>query len=201
MNRTKSIALSFTMLALSGLSTATAQVARDSIANRFTVSSAMFVLPDSQERPRAVEYSDRYYTLLRIHRIASYAVLPVFAVQYAAGDQLLKGDAPGWARPTHDAGTATLAALFGFNAVSGVWNLWDSRNDKAGRTRRFMHVGLMTVATAGLLWSAQSAPDNDDDENGGVVVASSDRGTRHRDIALGAMGVASVGTVIMWLWK
>ena len=54
-------------------------------------------------RRKAIVYSDAYATRLRIHKVLSWGMLPLFAASYFSGDQLLeKGtDAPSWARTMH----------------------------------------------------------------------------------------------------
>jgi hypothetical protein len=47
-------------------------------------------------RPRAIEYSDAYYTRLRIHQIASYAELPMFAAEWVLGQRLLNEEKTGF---------------------------------------------------------------------------------------------------------
>lgn len=53
-----------------------------------------------RRRPKPVEVSEWYSRRLTIHRDVAYATIPVFAVQYAAGEQLYKKSsaAPTWAR-------------------------------------------------------------------------------------------------------
>src|SRR4029078_5164915 len=86
-------------------------------------------------RPRAIEVSDWYSRRLTIHRYVAYATVPVFALQWIAGDQLFnKGaGAPTWAKTTHRVGATTLAGMFTVNTVTGVWNWWDSRALAKGR--------------------------------------------------------------------
>ncbi|MEO7085021.1 MAG: hypothetical protein ABI442_04180 [Gemmatimonadaceae bacterium] len=45
-------------------------------------------LDPPRKRPRVVEVSDWYSRRLAIHNVVAYATIPVFALQYAAGDQL-----------------------------------------------------------------------------------------------------------------
>src|ERR1044071_8021915 len=104
-------------------------------------------------RPRAIEYSDAYYTRLTIHRYGSYAMLPLFAAEYALGDKLINDPSPGsWIKSTHEVVALGIGALFTVNTVTGVWNLWESRNDPAGRTRRLVHTALMLASAAGFAY-------------------------------------------------
>lgn len=105
----------------------------------------------TRTRPRAIEYSDAYYTRLTIHRWGSYAMLPLFGAEYILGNELLNGSHPSsWVKPTHTTVAIGLGALFGINTVTGLWNLWDSRHDANDRTRRYVHTVLMLAADAGL---------------------------------------------------
>jgi hypothetical protein len=84
-------------------------------------------------RPRSFEYSDAYGTRLAVHRVASYAMLPLFAAQYVTGDQLIRkgSDAPQWARSAHGPLAAGVATLFAVNTVTGGWNLIEARRAPA----------------------------------------------------------------------
>jgi len=145
------------------------------------------------QRRKAVEYSDWYAIRLKVHRIGSYAEFPVFAAQYVVGQRLMNSTPRSDAlQGTHGALAAATGWLFASNTVTGVWNLWDSRQDPAGRTRRLIHSALMIASDAGFLWTAGLA---DDDQVGG----SNTR--RHRQAAIAAMSLSAAGTVMMWLWR
>jgi hypothetical protein len=144
-------------------------------------------------RRRAVVYSDAYNTRLTIHRIGSYTMLPLFAGEWVLGDRLLNGtNPPSWVKPTHVGVAGALGVLFTVNTVTGAWNLWDSREDPAGRTRRYVHAGLMLASDGGFLWTAAIAGD---------AKHSHDAGRRHRNVALGSIGLSTIGTALMWFWK
>src|SRR5690349_13301443 len=57
-----------------------------------------------RRRPRAVEVSDAYELRLRIHRYASYTMIPLFAAQAISGNQMYVsgGPDPSWAKTTHN---------------------------------------------------------------------------------------------------
>jgi len=144
-------------------------------------------------RRHAVSYSDAYYTRLTIHRIGSYTMLPLFAGEWYLGDRLLNGTNPAsWMKPTHVGVASAIGVLFTVNTVTGAWNLWDSREDPAGRTRRFIHTGLMLSSDAGFLWTASIA---------GEAKHNFEAGRRHRNVALGSIGLSTLGTALMWFWK
>lgn len=152
---------------------------------------------DLAQRPRAVVYSDLYYTRLKIHRIASYATLPLFIGEFIVGEQLYRNG------PTGDQSLLglhkTLAAgvdgLFAINTVTGVWNLWDSRHDPEGRTRRWLHSGLMIAADIGFVATGALAPNRRSYANGTSNAAA------HQTVAIASMSAALGSYLMMLLWK
>lgn len=146
-------------------------------------------------RTRAIEYSDWYYKRLTIHKYASYATIPLFILQYASGQSLINHPGEGtWARDVHGPVAASIAVLFGVNTVTGLWNLYDSRKDPNGRTRRNVHSLLMLAADAGFVWTGALAPDDDE---GGRSSGSS----RHRTVAITSGSVALASYLMMLIWK
>lgn len=148
-------------------------------------------------RPRAIEYSDGYYTRLTIHRYASYAELPLFALEYGLGQRILNGQRTGdfassGTRSAHKVVAGGLGVLFAVNTVTGVWNMIEARHDPAGRTRRDIHALSMLLADAGFLWTASLAGDARESQNGA---------NRHRNAAIASISVATASTLMMWLWK
>ncbi|HTE44934.1 MAG TPA: hypothetical protein VK636_06800, partial [Gemmatimonadaceae bacterium] len=125
----------------------------------------------------------------------AYATLPVFGVQYLAGDQLYhKGaGAPTWAKTTHRIGATSLAGMFTVNTVTGVWNWWDSRSVSQGRTLRTLHA-LSMLAADGAFTYAGAKLSNE-------AETSSYKRSLHRTIALSAIGVTVVSGVAMKLWN
>jgi hypothetical protein len=153
--------------------------------------------PDTTRR-KAIEYSDEYATRLTIHRIASYAELPLFGAEYVLGQKLLNEEAAGplprgsSLRTGHNLVADGLGLLFLTNTVTGVWNLIDSRKDPAGATRRWLHSLTMLAADAGFFWTASV---------GGQARRTLAGANQHRNIAIGSMSLATVSTLMMWLWK
>ncbi len=147
-----------------------------------------------ERRNRAVRYSDLYYTRLTIHKYASYLTVPLFAAEYVVGQSLYNSGGDGGNRGLHSGLAAGIAGLFAVNTVTGVWNLIESRHEKAGRTRRWVHGLLMLTADAGFVVTGATAPD--DDEGGGGAGRST-----HRAVAISSMGVALISYGMMWLWK
>lgn len=144
----------------------------------------------TRRRARAIEVSEWYGRRLTIHRIASYAMVPVFTAQYVAGSQLYDAEqtltaAPGWARPVHKVGAATVAGIFGVNTVTGLWNLWDSRHVEEKRWLRYSHALAMLGADVAFAYTGIKL--SQEAEN------SAEKRREHRNTAIYAMGL-SVGS-------
>lgn len=142
-------------------------------------------------RPRAVEVSEWYNRRLTVHRTLSYATIPLFAFQWAAGTQIWdKGPyAPSWARTGHRVGATALAGVFTVNTVTGVWNLWDSRHVEQGRGLRYMHAISMLTADAGFTWAGAKLSEQ--------AETSYDKRRLHRTVALSSMAITTVSGLIM----
>ena len=134
---------------------------------------------------RAVEYSDAYRVRAKIHRVASFATLPLFVTEGFVG-QSLYNDPTGGKKTAHLAVATGIGALFAVNTVTGVWNLMEGRHDPNGSRRRWVHGLLMLGADAGFLATAMTAPEN---EHGRV----DDSRATHRAIAFTSIGAASAG--------
>lgn len=136
------------------------------------------------------EYSAAYYRRLDIHRVGSYAMLPLFAFQYVAGSQLYDKsiDAPGWARTGHRVAATGVAALFGVNTVTGLMNLYEGRKDPQDRGRKVFHAVMMLAADAGFAATGILAE---------RAEGSSDDRDLHRTVAIGSVGVATIGYLAM----
>lgn len=146
-------------------------------------------------RPRAIEYSDAYYTRLEIHHWASYAELPLFAGEWVVGQRLLNEERTGFPssglKTSHQAIALGLGALFTINTVTGGWNLWEGRKDPAGRTLRILHAVTMLSADAGFAWAGAT---------GGGAKQTDVGAAHHRTIAISSMALATAGTAMMWLF-
>jgi hypothetical protein len=169
------------------------------VAPRFESVEPLFLPADSgRQRPRAVEYSDFYYTRLEIHRIASYATAPLFVAEYILGTKLYNNPpGPKSTQEWHRVVALGVAGLFAVNTVTGAWNLWESRHDPAGRTRRWLHAALMFAADAGFVATGVTAPSPRRILLSGATVNRS----THRTIAIASMGTALASYVMMLLWK
>jgi len=149
-------------------------------------------------RRHAIQYSDLYYTRLTIHRYGSYVMLPLFAAEYALGQNLINdANPPGWIKPTHLGVAWGIAGLFGINTVTGAWNLWESRSDPANRTLRITHTVLMLASDAGFAITGAMTPKKHSFDFNEIQSSRN----RHRNWALGSMGVSAAGTALMWFWR
>jgi hypothetical protein len=146
-------------------------------------------------RRRAVVMSDAALLRLRIHRYASYTVIPLFALQSIAGNQLLQADnggveRPGWAKGAHSFGAAAIGTVFAVNTITGVWALYDARANDQGRALRWAHSILMLASDAGFTWTGIKLADD--------AKRSSSSRDQHRNWAYASMGTALVGYGIMF---
>jgi hypothetical protein len=149
------------------------------------------------QRPHAIEHSDFYYARLTVHRIASLATAPLFVAEYFLGQKLISNPpGPQATQEAHRLVALGLAGLFGVNTVTGLWNLWDSRKDPAGRARRYIHAALMIAADAGFVATGSSAPSPRRITVSGPALAS-----RHRTLAIASMSTALASYVMMLVWK
>jgi hypothetical protein len=146
------------------------------------------------QQPVAFEYSDAYRVRARLHRIASFATLPLFATELVLGQSLYNDPTEG-KKSAHLAVATGMGVLFGVNSVTGVWNLVEARRDPNGRGRRWLHGVLMLAADAGFFATAALAP-SDDEEEGRVGEGGGSRST-HRAVAFTSIGIASAGYLVM----
>jgi hypothetical protein len=151
--------------------------------------------PVTRPRAQAIEYGNGYHTRLKLHRVMSFAMIPFFIGSYVTGDKLLDDDdgaAPGWARSLHKPFALGTGVLFTANTITGVWNLWESRKDPAGRFKRYLHALTFIAATAGFAYVAVNAPGSND---------SDDTARRHRNVALVSMGLSVTSWGLMLFFK
>lgn len=185
--------LSLLLAAAIGVTGDTSLVARDSLpVIGGPVRRAIPAPSDTVRRRRAVELSDWYYRRLEIHRLGSYAALPLFAAEYVVGDKLMARGTPiaGWVKPTHVGLAVAISGLFGLNTLTGGWNLvegWSQLGDK--RNLVVAHTVLMLAADGG--FAAASA----------IAGRGLDAQRRHRTVAVVSMSAATVSTVVMWIAK
>jgi len=174
---------------------------RPSILDSASIRPAGVVAPidtPTVRRRHAIQYSDQYYTRLTIHRYGSYVMLPLFAAEYALGQNLINdANPPGWIKPTHVGVAWGIAGLFGVNTITGAMNLWESRSDPANRALRIAHTALMLASDAGFAITGTLTPKEHSSDFNEIQSSRN----RHRNWALGSIGVATAGTALMWFWK
>lgn len=143
-----------------------------------------------RKRPKAVEYSAWYERRATVHRLASWATLPLFAAEVVTGQELYKNgpEAADWAKDYHGVVAGSLGGLFALNTLTGGWNLIAARDDAAGRKWRTVHAVLMLVSDAGFAYAGALA--NDAEE-------SSATRDRHRMVAITSSSVALVSYLMM----
>ncbi len=166
----------------------------------FPIFEPVLAIADTVHRRRAIEYSDFYGTRLAIHRYASYATLPLFVAEYAVGQSLFNRPADSTSqslRSAHRVVAAAIGGLFGLNTVTGAWNLWDSRKDPAGRTRRYIHAALMFASDAGFVATGTITPHHRRLQ----VTQDPSRQSLHRTLAISSMATALAGYLMMLVWK
>ncbi len=189
---------SFAWLIAAGLLQPTGGAPGPLLAPQPASSEALAASSDSgRPRPKAIEFSDAYYTRLTIHRYASYATLPLFVAEYALGQSLYNQTADSILRSSstrnwHGLVANAIGAVFVVNTVTGVWNLVEGAKATEGRTRRYVHAGLMLLSDAGMAWTAQIAPNR--------RTLSTNR-AKHRNVAMISIGTAVVGDVMMLIWN
>ena len=84
--------------------------------------ASLWASAQQQARPMVFEYSDGYRTRLKIHKIASFATIPLFVAEGVIG-QSLYNDPTSGKRTAHLWVATGIGVLFGVNTVTGVWNL------------------------------------------------------------------------------
>lgn len=148
---------------------------------------------DQTPRPKAIEYSEGYATRAKIHKYASFATLPLVATEAYLGQSLYNDpySRTSSKRSAHIAVGTAITSLFAVNSVTGVWNMWESRNDPHHRTLRLVHGMLMLGADAGFVAAFATGP-------GGRNLVNFDANKQtHRTIALTSLGVATAGYLTM----
>lgn len=159
---------------------------------------AAFADDTTPRRRKAVQISDAYAVRLKIHYIASYATIPIFAAQAIVGQQLYHDESVLGVQPsstlrsTHDAIALTLGALFLTNTVTGSMNWWETRKNPQGRTWRTIHAALMLASDAGFAYTASLG------YGARYREGTFDGRTVHRGWAIGSASVALASYIMMW---
>ena len=162
-----------------------------------SIAMSKAVTGDAEQRPIAVSHSKAFEVRSKIHKVASYATIPLFAAQYIVGQKLYDGTGSESAKSAHGALVIGMAGLFAVNSVTGVWNLWEDRHETQGRAKRWIHGLMMLGASAGFVATGATAPDDDDDGGG---VTSTNR-SLHRNLAIGSMGISAASYLFMFFTR
>jgi hypothetical protein len=191
------VAASF--MPVDGLSSTQSSTARALIDLRPSPLRVADVLPGAtadaaQAPPVAFEYSDAYHARARIHRIASFATLPLFVTEGFLGESLYNSPTEG-KKSAHLVIGGAIFGLFAVNTVTGVWNLVEARKDPNGSTRRWVHGILMLAADAGFLATMMTGPGGQHGRFPTQQVSTS-AGT-HRAIAFSSISLATAGYLTM----
>jgi hypothetical protein len=137
----------------------------------------------------AFEYSDGYRLRAKIHKVASFATIPLFGAEAIIGQSLYSDPTQG-KKDAHLVTAAGIGALFLVNTTTGVWNLIEARKDPVHRSRRLAHSLMMLAADAGFLATAALGPESEHGNSEGS------RAT-HRAVAFTSIGLASASYAIM----
>lgn len=140
----------------------------------------------------AFEYSDGYRSRARIHKLASWATIPLFATQFVLGQEMFNNPAKATSlrRQAHKWSGIGVVSLFGVNSVTGILNLLEARKDPNRKTLRAVHAALMLVADAGFAASALTAPKH----NSAIYDAKKNQ---HMALSYASISVATVSYLIM----
>lgn len=189
-------ALAFLLAAPPCDTTARASAAAPDSTASAVVSIPLTVTADTiHRRPRAIAVSDAYYTRLEIHRVSAYAILPLFAFQYVAGNRLFNdpAGAPTWAKTGHRVGATLIAAAFTASTVTGAWNLWDDRHVPENRALRYVHAASMLAADAAFTYAGSTLATQ--------AQNSLVKRRLHRTVTLSAMGLTVASALMMKFWN
>jgi hypothetical protein len=172
---------------------ATEAAAQSIAAAAESIASAIELVPAPTQAtappPVAFEYSDGYRLRAKIHKVSSFATLPLFGAEAIIGQSLYSNPTQG-KKDAHLVTAAGIGALFAVNTTTGVWNLIEARKDSNHRGRRLAHGLMMLAADGGFLATAALGPES---EHGSV---EGSRGA-HRAVAFTSIGLATASYLIM----
>jgi hypothetical protein len=137
----------------------------------------------------AFEYSEGYRTRAKIHKYAAFATLPLFATEVWLGQSTYDNPSEG-KKGAHIAIGSSIIALYGVQAVTGVWNLVEANKDPVKRKRRTLHSILMLASGAGFAITPMVAPGEGESRESGSA-------NTHRTVALTSIAVGTAGYLIM----
>jgi hypothetical protein len=154
------------------------------------------IVPDDAGQGRhaaAFEYSDEYHTRAKIHKYASFAMLPLFVTEGALGAALYNNTSSG-AKTAHQAVGAAIMGLFALNTVTGVWNMWEARADPNARKKRLIHGLLMLAADIGFLDTLATGPHSG--RLSTILNYEASKAT-HRNVAVVSISLATTSYLMM----
>jgi len=155
-----------------------------------------FVEPDPQPlHAGAIEHSDAYVTRRKIHKVASFATLPLFATELVLGQKIYNTPSTGAVRSAHILVGTGLIGLFGVNTVTGAWNMFgEDRQDPNGRMLRLVHGLLMLASDAGFAATAMTGPNSNSQRQ---ALTYESRAATHRNLAVASISVGTAGYLLM----
>lgn len=144
-------------------------------------------------RHMAFEYSDGYKTRAKIHKYASFATLPLFASEFYLGQSIYNTPSDSKKNAHLVIGTG-IVALYGAQAVTGVWNLVEASHDPnpEGKKKRLVHSILMLASGAGFAITPMVAPGGREERLNGPTSANT-----HRAVAYTSIGIGTAGYLLM----
>jgi hypothetical protein len=134
--------------------------------------------------------------------LGSYVELPLFAAEYDLGNRLLAAPVVARGQETspgerslkdeHLAVAAGLGILFAGNTITGGWNLLEAWPPPGSHRKLLLtHTALMLASDAGFAIAGAI---------GGQAAHQESARSAHRAVAVGSIGLATVGTAMMWIW-
>jgi hypothetical protein len=143
----------------------------------------------------AIEHSDAYLMRKKIHKIASFATLPLFATELALGQSIYTNPSTGATRAAHIFVGTGIIGLFGVNTVTGAWNMFgEDRQDPSGRMLRLVHGLLMMASDAGFVATSMTGPNSGSQRQ---ALTYESRATMHRNLAIASISVGTAGYLMM----
>jgi hypothetical protein len=150
--------------------------------------------------PPPFEYSDGYRTRAKIHKLASWAMLPLFGFEAYLGQKMFNdvAQATDGNRRLHKTVAWGIGGLFALNTVTGVPNLIESRQDPNKSDLSLIHGVLMLVADAGFLTTALTRPNSQTPDGLDIYTPKKNQ---HLTIAYASISVATVSYLLMLFGK
>jgi len=150
--------------------------------------------------PKAFEYSDAYRTRAKIHKLSSWAMLPLFGIEAYLGQKMFNDvtQATDTNRRLHKAIGFGIGGLFVVNTATGIPNLVESRSDPDKRDLPLIHGVLMLVADAGFLATALTRPNSRTPAGLDIYTPKKNQ---HLTIAYASISVASFSYLLMLFGK